>query len=207
MDACDRIRDFDRASQWSTRIREAAARWQLPALITVCRPHYAVVLTWHGLWDEAGRELEAAIEEYGRARPLMTAEGIVRLAELRLRQGKIDEAAQLFSRVEHEGLAQVGLAELALARDDATSACDLAARFLRRIPASDRVERAPGLDVLARAALAGGDIELAEGAALELRESADAGNGLLRCGGGGPTRSAGMPRLRGTNQRREVHGG
>ena len=183
MDACDRVRDFERASQWSSRIREAADRWGLPAVITVCRPHFAVVLTWKGLWREAEHELESAIEEYQQIRPLLVVEGVVRFAELRLRQGKVDEARVLFAQVEHEGLAQVGRAELALADNDPRLALEVAERFIRRIPASDRIERAPGLEVLARAAIACSDLNRAEAAAGELQAIAGSvGTGPLRAG-------------------------
>lgn len=169
MDACDRIRDFQRASQWSIRIREAAERWSLPMVTTVCRPHYAVVLAWRGHWDAAAAELTTAIDEYRQVRPLLAVEAVTRLAELRLRQGKIEEAAQLFSRVEHDRLAQPGRAEFALTAGDAPQAADIIDRHLRQIPTSDLVERAPALEVLVRAAIEVGDRARAVTAAAELR--------------------------------------
>ena len=174
MDACDRVRDFDRAVQWCTRIREAAERWGLPAVVTVCRPHYAVVLIWRGAWDEAEAELTAAIAESHAIRPPMAVEGIVRLAELRLRQGRQDDAAELLREVEHEGLAQLARAELALSLGDPAAAVDLAGRVVRRLPEDDRVERAPALEVLARASLASRDLKRAAKAGRELRSIADA---------------------------------
>jgi LuxR family maltose regulon positive regulatory protein len=174
MDACDRVRDFNRADQWCTLIREAADRWRLPPVTTVCRPHYAVVLAWRGRWEEAEAELTTAIEEYREYRPLLAVEGLVRLAELRLRQGKRDEAALLFREVEHEPLAQVGRAELALMTGDIRGAADLVARTLRRIPPDNRVERAPALEVAVRAALAAGDLPRAAEICHELRDAAAA---------------------------------
>jgi ATP/maltotriose-dependent transcriptional regulator MalT len=174
MDGCDRVRDFDRASQWCARIRDAAERWELPAVITACRPHYAVVLAWRGEWEAAEAELTAAIAESNATRPPMAVEGIVRLAELRLRQGRISDARELFAQVEHEGLAQLGRAELVMVEGDAETAVDLADRFVRRLPNDDRVERAPGLEVLARACLAAGELARAANAAAELRAIASA---------------------------------
>jgi DNA-binding NarL/FixJ family response regulator len=174
MDGCDRVRDFERASQWCTRIRDAAERWKLPAVITACRPHYAVVLAWRGEWAAAEAELTAAIAESNATRPPMAVEGIARLAELRLRQGRISDARELFAQVEHEGLAQLGRAELALAEGDAETAADLAARYVRRLPSDDGVERAPGLELLARACLATAELERAAEAAAELRAIANA---------------------------------
>ena len=48
-------------------------------------------------------------------------------------------------------LALLGRAALALDRGDATTAIDLAERFLRGVPSEDQVERIDGLELLARA--------------------------------------------------------
>jgi ATP/maltotriose-dependent transcriptional regulator MalT len=173
MDACDRVRDFDRAAQWCARAREVSERWGLSELFSLCRPHYAVVLTWRGAWDEAEAELESAIEELSARRPPMAAESIVRLAELRTLQGRLDDAAVLFEQVEHAPLAQLGRARLALAIGDASMAVELCERFLRRIPPDDRVERAAGLELMVRARIAAENPALAEDPSAELRAAAD----------------------------------
>ncbi len=169
MDACDRLRDFDRASQWCERVREWASR-AFGDVFSVCRPHYAVVLMWRGAWEEAERQLEASRAELSPTRPPMAVEAVVRLAELRWRQGQWDEAAALLREVEHEGLSQLGRAELALSGGDAAEALDLAERYLRRIPLSDRMERAPGLELKVRALVALNDAERATPAVAELWE-------------------------------------
>lgn len=172
MDACDRVRDYDRAAQWCTRAQELGDAWRFSALVTFCRPHYAVVLMWRGDWQEAEEQLQAANREIMDIRPLMAAEGIVRLAELRWRQGRWDEAGMLFEQVKAEGLSQLGRAELALGKGDAAEAADLAERFLRRIPDEDRIERAYGLELMVRALIALGRPEQAAGHANELKEIA-----------------------------------
>ena len=48
--ACERVRDFDRAFQWSERMLEFAKRWRIPHLFAVCRAHYAGVLVPRGTW-------------------------------------------------------------------------------------------------------------------------------------------------------------
>ena len=174
MDACDRVRDFDRASQWGTRIQEVSERWGTSEVFSVCRPHYAVVLTWRGAWQEAEAELTAAVRELSAIRPPMAIEGVVRLAELRLLQGRPEEAATLFAQVEHEPLAQLGRARLSLAQGDTSMAIELAERFLRRIPIEDRLERVVGLELLVRGCVAAGRPESARVPAAELRMIADA---------------------------------
>jgi ATP/maltotriose-dependent transcriptional regulator MalT len=128
---------------------------------------------WRGDWQQAEDELTAAVREVSSFRPPMVVESIVRLAELRWRQGRWDEAASLFAQVEGEGLAQLGRAELALSLGDAATAVDLAGRFLRRIPREDRIERVDGLELIVRSALAMGDLAAAHEALDELRSTAD----------------------------------
>ncbi len=173
MDACDRVRDFDRASQWCTRIQEVSERWGTSEVFSVCRPHYAVVLTWRGAWQEAEAELTAAVRELSAIRPPMAVEGVIRLAELRVLQGRYEDAATLFVQAEHEPLAQLGRARLSLIQGDAAMAIELAERFLRRIPVEDRIERVPGLELLVHADVAAGRPESAQVPVAELRMIAD----------------------------------
>jgi ATP/maltotriose-dependent transcriptional regulator MalT len=116
---------------------------------------------WRGHWDEAEEQLISACNEYASFRPLMAGESIVRLAELRWRQGRWDEARELFDRVQHEGIAQPGRAELALSLGDAAAARSHAERYLRQLPAEDRMERATGLELLVRAQAVAGEFEAA----------------------------------------------
>src|SRR5205085_4089541 len=81
--ACDRVRDYDRAVQWCTRLKAFCAKWGLPPLFAVCRTQYASICLWRGTWVEAEEELRAASAELAASRPAMTADVLVRLAELR----------------------------------------------------------------------------------------------------------------------------
>src|SRR5439155_25906496 len=120
--ACDRVRDYDRAVQWCTRLKAFCATWGLRPLFAVCRTQYASICMWRGTWLEAEQELTAATDELAASRPAMTADGVVRLAELRRRQGRLVEAAALFDQAEPHGLAALGRAERAFDRDDVRAA-------------------------------------------------------------------------------------
>lgn len=172
VDACDRIRDFDRAAQWCDRVREWAERVGWGEMFGACRPHYAVVLMWRGEWEEAERQLETSTAELLAFRPPMAVEAKVRLAELRWRQGRWEEAEALFREVEHEALSQLGRAQLALDRGDAATAEGLVERVLRRIPQENRIERAPALELKVRALADAGRPQDAERALRELQEIA-----------------------------------
>ncbi len=166
--ACDRVRDYDRALQWCARLKAFAAQWGLRPLFAVCRTQYASLCLWRGLWGEAEEELAAATAELNASRPAMAADGVVRLAELRRRQGRLVEAAALFASAEPHGLALLGQAEIAFDRGDAEAAAEQAARSLRRVPPTNRTERVAGLDLLVRAHVASGDLEGARTALAEL---------------------------------------
>jgi ATP/maltotriose-dependent transcriptional regulator MalT len=173
MDACDRVRDFDRAWQWCARAEALAIRWRTDFLPALCRPHLAVVLMWRGQWDEAEQALTDSATMIQAMRPSMAAESVIRLAELRVRQGRLDEAQVLFDEYAHDGLAHVGIGELALARGDAAKAAEFAERRLRHLPAGNRIERAPALELLIRARVALGDLSAADDAWSELQAAAE----------------------------------
>jgi LuxR family transcriptional regulator, maltose regulon positive regulatory protein len=175
--ACDRARDHARAVQWCDRIREHSRKWGLKPLFAVCRTQYASVCMWRGAWDEAERELTSACDELAICRPGMTADGRARLGELRRRQGRLDEAATLFDRSGTHPLASLGRAAIALDRGDRQSATDLVERHLRRLPVTNRTERAAALELLVRAATSRDrhhDLDRARTAMQELRSIAAA---------------------------------
>jgi DNA-binding NarL/FixJ family response regulator len=166
--ACERVRDYDRAVQWCTRLKAYCLKWGFRPLFAVCRTQYASICMWRGTWLEAEEELTAATSELAVSRPAMTADGIVRLAELRRRQGRLVEAAALFVQAEAHPLAALGRAELAFDRGDNAAAAEAAERYLRRVPQHNRTDRVAALDLLVRARAAGGDIEAAKTALAEL---------------------------------------
>jgi ATP/maltotriose-dependent transcriptional regulator MalT len=111
----------------------------------------------------------------------MTGEGFVRLGELRRRQGKLDEAMVLFDRCGSHPLASLGRASVTFDRGDFKTCADLAERHLRRLPASNRTERAAALELMVRACLEQGRTDEATEAVAELRAIAtEAGTAPLR---------------------------
>jgi DNA-binding NarL/FixJ family response regulator len=166
--ACERVRDYDRAVQWCTRLKAFCVKWGLRPLFAVCRTQYASICMWRGTWLEAEQELCAASDELAASRPAMTGDALVRLAELRRRQGRLVEAATLFDQAGPHGLALLGRAELAFDRGDFRAAAEQAARYLRHVPTQNRTDRASGLDLLVRALAALGDWDNANTALAEL---------------------------------------
>src|SRR5215218_2176582 len=138
-----------------------------------CRAHYGAVLTWHGQWREAERSLTEATG-LGAERPSWSGLAIVRLADLRRRQGRFAEAEDLLEQRPGNPLAPVVMAELALDRGNASSAVDLLEPVLRRVPVENRTLRAAPLEVMVRARVATGGAEAAASHVIELRSIADA---------------------------------
>lgn len=168
--ACEQIHDHERAAEWCRQAEEIADQQGLPYLWGLCRAHHAAVLVLQGEWDEAERELEDATEALERARPHWIGEATVRLGELRRRQGRLNEAEELFRRAESFPLSLIGLGEIALDRGAPARARDLAERALRAAPEAARTERGASLRILVRAHAELGN----QGAAAEALDELDA---------------------------------
>ena len=166
--ACERVRDYDRAAQWCKRLKEFCAKWGLRPLFAVCRTQYASICLWRGSWLEAERELCAARDELAASRPAMTGDALVRLAELRRRQGRLAEAAALVDQVPPHGAGLLERAELAFDCGDYRAAAERAEQYLRHVPTSNRTDRASGLEILVRALSGLEDWEHAKSALAEL---------------------------------------
>lgn len=149
--ACQRVRDYDRAVQWCKRLKEFCAKWGLRPLFAVCRTQYASICLWRGTWIEAEQELCAASDELAATRPAMKSDALVRLAELRRRQGRLVEAAALVDQTPSHGAGLLERAELAFDCGDYPAAAERAEQYLRHVPTSNRTDRASGLEILVRA--------------------------------------------------------
>jgi len=174
IDACKRVRDFERAAQWCEHVKGFCEQWSDRLTFAACRAHYADILIWRGEWGAAEAELRANLGPLAEIHPHRIADGMVRLAELRRRQGQLDEASRLLEAADGHVLAPLVRAGLALDRGDAQAAAHESERSLRRLPAAGLTDRAPALEILVRARLAMGDRDAAQRAAEELRAIAAA---------------------------------
>lgn len=171
--ACERVRDYDRAAQWCTRAVEYAERTQMESLNRLCRAHHAGVLIWRGMWTEAESELIGARDRLAVSRPALAAEAVVRLGELRRRQGRLDEAETMLADADDHPLAILSLAEIRLDREDPMLALDLVERLLRETPERSRTQRAAALELAVRSHAACRQLDAADQALAELRQIGD----------------------------------
>ncbi|HEY3613051.1 MAG TPA: LuxR C-terminal-related transcriptional regulator, partial [Gaiellales bacterium] len=174
IDACQRVRDVERAGEWCRRVETISDRYGDAEMFATCRLHYADVLVWQGAWAEAEHALTAACRDLGGV-PRKVADGVARLAELRRRQGRPDDAEALLAQAEGHRLGLLVQAALSLDRGDARAAAETAERYLRRVGTLDRFERVPALELLVRAHVALGEQTEGRAAVDELAAVADDG--------------------------------
>ena len=139
MSACERTGDLARAEEWTRVINETLAQSPIgmPRIMYAhCRMVYGSVLCTAGRWPEGEAALLEVLGPKATAYVAHYAEAAVRLASLRLLQGRVEEAAELLAPFEQradacEPLARLHLlaGELDLAEIELTrSAVDGAAR-------------------------------------------------------------------------------
>ena len=176
--ACNLVRDLGRAAEWCERVREFSERVDFNVLVGACRAQHASVLMWTGAWSEA----EAVLERVSTSAARVQEEVLVRLSELRRRQGRFDEAETYLDRIAWHPHARLVRATIALDRGDPEAAVDLAQRFLAHTAASNRTDRALAWELQLRAQLALG-LEPDPRALAEVRELADSvGTDVLQAG-------------------------
>jgi DNA-binding NarL/FixJ family response regulator len=178
--ACELINDVPRVEQWVC----AAANLmkQRNVVAAFCRAHYGGILTAAGRWNEAETELLEAAHQFDRGLSSRRGAAIIRLAELRIRQGRVEEAAQLLDGLDQHPDAVRTLAAFHLARGDTAIARDLLERATQA--ADDSVPTVgessmlgPLLALLVDVDLEVGDIEDADRAARRLGRIAEAQRG------------------------------
>ena len=166
--ACSRAAEVQRATRWIRAADEFNRRYGSPHVYILCRLHYGSVLLATGRWDEAEREFRAALEGMPRtAEPRLHAEVLARLAELRLAQGRVEEAARLLEGFEDAAAASYPLGQIHLARGELAVAASILGRRAREI-GEECLSCAPLLELLAEVRIEQGDLQAAETAARRL---------------------------------------
>jgi DNA-binding NarL/FixJ family response regulator len=170
--ACERAGDGERPKQWAQVFETFARKYDHLALLAFCRTCCADVYQASGRIDAAEEELVAALrelEEAGqRARCVHPA---ARLAEIRVLQGRFEDAEQFLAGFEDEPEAVQAAVALRLARGEPQAAAALLERRLDELGRSNLLA-APLLGQLVEARVAEGDREGARAAARELSEIA-----------------------------------
>ena len=171
LNACELASDAERAAQWCRVADEFVDTYGCPFLYAECRILYGSVLSAKGRWDDAEEALRAGLRITDGTSPGLHTRALIRLAALRVRQGRLEDAGRLLDRVaeggEEEAEAAVSIAALMLARGDAAGASQRLVQQLADL-AAHRFHLGAALDLLVDAHLARGDPEAAHAAAARL---------------------------------------
>ncbi len=97
MVACETVLDVPRAEQWHRVFAALEQRLDVAWASAICRMHVGTVWTAAGRWDEAEHELTRSVELYDATYRALRPAACARLAELRVRQGRLGEAEQLLA--------------------------------------------------------------------------------------------------------------
>jgi tetratricopeptide (TPR) repeat protein len=164
---CEKIADYRRAGEWS----DQAVRWCQPysesAFPGICSVHRAEVMSVRGDWAAAESEAERAIGWSDGYSAAVAAEAYYVIGEIKLRQGKHQEAEALFQEAHQQGRLPVpGMALLRLAQGRFDAARSLIDRALSGGAVDlDRIRNLPaGVEI----ALEAGDVATARSRADEL---------------------------------------
>ena len=177
LSACEHVEDVSRAEAWIAAI-DRFALWS-DFVRPTCRTHYGGILVALGRWAEAERELLAAAAAFARGYRGERAFTLVRLADLRVRQGRYEEAEQLMGGLEWHPRARRAAAAIALAKGDLGLARDVALLCLDGADPGDPA-CAPVLELLVRIQVAREDLPAAREAAGRLETLAGSGGERAR---------------------------
>ena len=170
--ACERSQDVSRAEQWIRVGEMIAERRRLPAVSAYCRTHYGGILTAAGRWPEADDALTEAVRLWALGRRTLKAGALVRLAHLRVKQGRLEEAERLLDGMSNDPEATLPLASLQLARGETGVARETVERALQNAdPGSSSV--LPLLALLIDVHLADGEVDAAQDSVDSLAACAD----------------------------------
>jgi DNA-binding NarL/FixJ family response regulator len=163
--ACERAGDIERPQQWSAVLEDFVRKYDPAVLLAFCRTCCADVFTANGRVDAAEAELVAAIKELTaagqRSRCVSPA---ARLAEIRVLQGRFDEAEELLAGFDGEPGTTRPAVALRLARGELEPAAALLERRLDEVGRTSLLA-VPFLEQLVDARIAEGRLQEAGAAA------------------------------------------
>jgi DNA-binding CsgD family transcriptional regulator len=162
MVVCGSCFDLERATQWVQSLQGFIERYGCPFLYAECRTYYGRVLFENGDWGAAETLLAEAISMSQGVFEAPHAFASGTLAELRLAQGRVEDAARVLRGVEGRTEAAAAVASVRLQQGEPSAA---AAVLRRRLAATspNRLDVAAVIELLGEAEIALSD----SGAAVE----------------------------------------
>ena len=166
MTACERTGDRGRAEVWGRAFEEDSQILEIPIAATHCAIAYGVVDSMRGKWEQASERLLQAMESQATT-IYHRASSTGKLAELRIQQGRYDEAAALLNDYQDEFEAAPAVVALSIAQGDLPRATGVLRSYIRGL-GGDCLRLAPALAQLVELELGRGDVAAATKAAQRL---------------------------------------
>ena len=152
LSACEAAGDLVRSEQWCRAAADYAKRHHCPFLSAYCRTTYGSLLTALGRWKDAEMALTKAIEAFEAGHRGLRVHALFKLADLRVSQGKLEEAQVLLAGFEDQEAALVPLARLHRAKGEEEMARAVLTQALES-RAESTLYQIPLLDLLAEVML------------------------------------------------------
>ena len=179
LSACELAGDLVRTEHWCRAAADYARLHDCQFLSAYCRTTYGGLLITGGRWREAELELLQAIDTFNTGHRALRVHAVLKLADLRVCQGRLEEAQALLSGYEDQGGAVLPLARLHMQRGEPAMARAILEQALR-VEDSSSLYRAPLLLLLVEVLVVLGDVAGAHEAAHQLAKLAQgAGSDLL----------------------------
>ncbi|GAC1533693.1 MAG: hypothetical protein NVS3B12_13410 [Acidimicrobiales bacterium] len=172
--ACERTGDVRRAEEWTRLVEEVMVKRRAdPRILRMhCRVAFGTALCSVGRWSDAEAELAKALGPDSSLSAHHRSITLSLLADMRLLQGRFEEAATLLRPYEDRLAACAPLARLHLLTGDPAMAAAIAHRALGQLH-GDRLRAVGLLSLLVEAELAQDDLIAARSAAGQISTLAD----------------------------------
>ncbi|HLO17840.1 MAG TPA: hypothetical protein VK206_23620, partial [Anaerolineales bacterium] len=167
LSTCELAGDLVRTNHWCESALEYARRYQCSFLSAYCRTTYGSLLAETGKWRDGETALTEAIHTFDTGHHGLRVNAVLKLADLRVSQGRLEEAEVLLGGYEDYGSSVLPRARLYLARGE----LELARAVLEHALESDSspsLHQAPLLRLLVDVLLASNQLESARRIAAEL---------------------------------------
>jgi ATP/maltotriose-dependent transcriptional regulator MalT len=173
LSTCEVAGDLVRSDLWCRAATEFAQRYHSPFLSAYCRIAYGGLMTALGRWGDAEAALLEAISTFERGHKALRVHAVIKLADLRVSQGKIEEAETMLEGLEDQGSAVIPLARLCLQKGETA----LAKAILEQsLPTSYNLNHLPALVLLVEVLLTMNDVEAARQVTSHLVTLAEGGH-------------------------------
>ncbi len=179
LSACELAGDLVRTEHWCRAASEFAQRHNCSFLSAYCRTTYGSLQTATGRWQDAETTLTDAIRAFETGHRALRVHAVFKLADLRVCQGRLEEAEILLTGYEDHNAALIPMARLHMVRGEMLAARTLLTQALAAAQ-PPTLHHIPTLQLFAEASLNLGDLESARWAVEQMAQLAQqTGSDLL----------------------------